>query len=150
MDRVLSIVNGVDIEIAHHIIRRMRLTVDDAHRFLSHRGCRVGLQPLGLHGLVGHEILGLRTEVFACGLLPDAGKDQLQVVDHTTFQSAVHVAPGTHLLRTFYIIVGHIHATRIGYPAIDDHNLAVVARPDVVHPGKANGVKLHDVDAVGA
>ena len=60
----------------------------------------------------------------------------------------MHVAPGTYLLRTFYIIVGHIHSAGVGRPSVDNHNLAVVAGPDAVDPGEADRVELMDVDAV--
>ena len=62
----------------------------------------------------------------------------------------MHVAPGTHLFRTFYIIVGYVHATCVGNTPVDDHYFAVVAGPDVVDPGAADGVELIDVDTVVA
>ena len=62
----------------------------------------------------------------------------------------MHIAPFAYLLCSYNVIVGHIHTAGIGYVSIYHHNLAVIARPDMVDPGKAYWVKLVDVDAVVA
>ena len=60
----------------------------------------------------------------------------------------MHVAPFAHLFRTFYIIVGHIHSSRVSHIAVDDDNLAVVAGEDMVYPWKSHRVELVYLDAV--
>ncbi len=82
--------------------------------------------------------------------VPYSEEDGLQVVDGIALDAAVHVAPFTHLFRTFYIIVGHVHATRIAYPSVDDHYLAVVTSIDVVDPGEADRRVLDNLNAVVA
>ena len=72
----------------------------------------------------------------------------MQVVDGLPLNAAVHIAPFTHLFRTFYIVVCHVHAARIGYLSVNDHYLAVVPSIDMVQPREADGRVFHNVDAV--
>ena len=58
----------------------------------------------------------------------------------------MHIAPFAHLFRTFYIIVGYIHTTRIGYTPIDNHNLTVVTSVDVIDPGESDRGVLHNLN----
>ena len=146
---VLGVVEGVDVELAHDLIGGVGLAVGNAHELAACGGCGVGLQTAEAVGLVGTEVLR-SPDVLAGGLLPDAGKDELQLVDGTTLDAAMHVAPLAHLLGAVDIVVGHVHAAGVGYLSVDDHDLAVVAWPDVVDPREADGVELPDVDAVFA
>lgn len=61
----------------------------------------------------------------------------------------MHVVPFAHLGCAVDVVIGHVHATGIGYQTIDHHNLAVVAAPNVVDERKANGVELINLDAFG-
>ena len=54
----------------------------------------------------------------------------------------MHVAPFAHLFSTIKIIVGHVHSPGERHGPVDDHNLPVVAREDMVHPREAYGVEL--------
>ena len=54
----------------------------------------------------------------------------------------MHVVPFAHSFCAFDVVVGHIHATCIGYGAIDDHNFAVVACKDVIDPRESDGVEF--------
>ena len=89
-------------------------------------------------------------QVLARYLLPGMHEDAVKVVDHAALQTAMHVAPSSHLLGALDVVVGHVHSSCVGHVAVDDHNLAVVARPDMIDPRKADGVELIDVDAVVA
>ena len=59
----------------------------------------------------------------------------------------MHVVPFTDHFRTFYIIVGNVHATRIGYLSIDDHDLAVVTVEDRIDPRELHRLVFVDFDA---
>ena len=99
-------------------------------------------------GYVGWEIFFASNTLFR-GFIPHAAENLMQFVDNRTFYAHVHVVPVTYARNAFNVIVCHIHATCIGYLAVDDHYLSVVARNDVVHPWKTNGVELHQLDAQG-
>ena len=133
-DGVLGIIDGLDIQLSHDLVGDMRFTVDDAHHLITSRFAPVILR-------VG--------EILFCGPLPDTCEDDLQVVDDGAFQSAVHVAPFTHLFCTYDVIVGHVHSTGIGNLSVDDYDFTMVTRPDMVDPGESDGVVFHDVDTVG-
>ena len=110
-----------------------RLAVQDAYRLLA---------------TVPTAEISRVAESFSCYLMPYLAEDKLQVVDGATLNTTVQVAPFAHLFRTFYIIVGHVHASCITDVPVDNHNLAVIARPDVVDPREADGIILVDADAV--
>ena len=61
----------------------------------------------------------------------------------------MHIAPFAHLLGAHNIVIGHVHTACIGNTTVDHYNLTMIARPDVVYPGKTHWVVLVDVDAVG-
>ena len=67
-----------------------------------------------------------------------------------TLDATVHVAPFSHLFRTFNIIVSHVHTPCVSHIAVDYYNLAVVTGEDVVYPWEANWVKLVYIYAVAA
>ena len=149
MNAVLRLIDGVDIEGTHNLWCDAWLAIDDAYHLTSFGGCGVGFQvrKLGLHTTtkVFHA-----ADVLSRRAVPDAEEDTLQVVDGIALNATMHVTPFAHLLRTFYIIVSHIHAARIGYASVDDYNLTVVASVDVVHPGKSDRGVLHNVDTLFA
>ena len=70
----------------------------------------------------------------------------MQLVDSWSFDVHVHVAPGAHHWSTGDIVVGYVHTTSVSDATVDDHNLAVVARNDVVDPWKTYGIELHQFD----
>lgn len=126
-------VEGADVELAHDLVRHTRLTGGDAHHLVA--------------SLPATKVLAVG-QLFLGQLLPEADKDVLQLIHRRSFNAAVHVAPFTHLLGAYKVVVGHVHTSRIAYLPVDDHNLTVVAGPDVVHPRKTDGVELVDLDAV--
>ena len=149
VDGVLRLIDGADVEGAHDFWRDAGFAVDDAHHLAPCRGRGVGLQPLEARQRAAAVVFHA-ADVLAGRAVPYPEEDGLQLVDGVAFDAAMHVAPFTHLFRTFNIIVGHIHAAGIGYLTVDDHNLAVVAAIDVVDPREADGGVLYDVDAVVA
>ena len=60
----------------------------------------------------------------------------------------MHISPFAYLFCAHKIVVGHIHTARIADFPVDDHDLTMVAWPDVVHPGEADRVEFVDLDAV--
>ena len=62
----------------------------------------------------------------------------------------MHVVPFAHLTGAFDVVVGHVHATRIGHLAINDDNLAMIAAQHMVDPRKGDGVKFVDFNTFGA
>ena len=60
-------------------------------------------------------------------LVPYSEEDALQGIDSRAFDAAMHVVPGAHFLCAFDIVVGHVHAPRVGDFAINDNNLPVVS-----------------------
>ena len=60
----------------------------------------------------------------------------------------MHIAPFAHLICSYDIVVGHVHASGIGCLAVNDDYLAMVAWPDMVHPGESYWVELHNIDTV--
>ena len=92
-------------------------------------------------------------EVFGFGqklarlLVPHVAKNLVQFVHCGAFNAHVHVMPIANLWNAFNIVVGHIHASRVGNSPVDDHYFAVITRNDVVDPGETDGVKLHQTNA---
>ena len=60
----------------------------------------------------------------------------------------MHVAPFSYLFGSLDVVVGNVHAARIGYLSVNDDNLTVVASEDVVNPRESDGGVFHDVDAI--
>ena len=59
----------------------------------------------------------------------------------------VHVMPVAYSLDALDVIVSHVHSSCISNLSVDDHNLAMVARHNMVYPGETYRVKLDEVDA---
>ena len=131
---VLGAIKGIDVETSHDLIGGMRLAIGDADGLVTSGDCLEVLR-------VG--------EFFLCHPFPHSDEDGLQLVDGRTFDAAMHIPPFAYLLRSHDIVVGNIHTACIAYPSIDDDNLTMVTGPDVVHPGKPDGIELIDLDAVG-
>ena len=87
-------------------------------------------------------------ELFAGNAFPHVDEDGLELVNGTSLDAAMHVAPFADLGRSFYIIIGHVHAARVGNLSIDDHNLAMVAPEEVVGIGELHGVEFVELDAL--
>ena len=75
-------------------------------------------------------------------LVPKVDEHFLEFCHSFTLNTGMYVAPFTKLWFTCDIIIGYIHATRIGHYAIDDHYLTMVAMQHVIYPRKAQRVKL--------
>ena len=147
---VARVVDGVGIELTDDLIGDTRLTVDHSHHLLVAGGGGVGLQPVEIVCGTPAAVVFRTMHVLSRHLVPDSQEDGLQCVHLSAVNAAVHVVPRTHLSRAFYIIVGHIHSTRVGYLPIDDHYLAMVAREDMIDPRKGDGVELEYLYALGA
>ena len=147
VDGVLGLIDGIDIECAHDFRRHMRFAIDDAHHLRALRAGGVRLQAFedcrSSATIVFHA-----ADVFTSRTIPNAEEDGLQFVDGITLDTAVHIAPFAYLLSAFDVVVGYIHATRVGYLSVDDHDFAVVASENVVDPRKSDGGVLHDVDTI--
>ena len=147
MNGVLRLIDGIDIERAHNLGRDVGLAIDDAHHLTTFGIGGVGLQ-------VGELSQGASTVVFhaadvlARSAIPNAHEDGLQFVDSIALNATMHIAPFAHLLRTFYIIVGYVHASCIGYLSVDNHNLTMIASEDVVDPRESDGGVFHNINAV--
>ena len=61
----------------------------------------------------------------------------------------MHIVPFAHHLRTFYIIVGYVHAACIGNLTVDDYDFPVVTVENGMHPWELQGLVFVDFDAVG-
>ena len=85
--------------------------------------------------------------VLSCRLVPYSEKDGLQRVHLVAVNAAVHVAPFSHLWRSVYVIVCHVHTSRIGYLSVYYHNLTVVAMEHMINPREAYGVEFMNLDA---
>ena len=126
----------------------MRLPVDNANHLSSRRQACVGCQSLYVVGILESAIVFGSADVLLCHLVPHPQEDALQRVHFFPFNAAVHVAPSAHLLRSFYIIVGNVHPSRVCHLAVDYDNLSVVAVEHMVNPGKAQWVELVDFNAM--
>ena len=82
-------------------------------------------------------------------LVPHLEEDFLQGIHFAAVDAAVHIVPFAYHLRTFYIIVGNVHAAGIGYLSVDDYDFAVVAVENGMHPWELQGLVFEDFDAVG-
>ena len=122
----------------------MWFTVNDSHSLVAGRGAGVGFQALEMEIGVRASVIFCSVYVLPCHSIPHTQEDGLQGIHLRALNTAVHVAPTAHDLRTFYIIVGHVHATSICRLTVDDHNFSMVAMPDVIDPRKAYGVELID------
>ena len=58
VDGVLGIVNGIDIEVAHHFVGGVRLTIYYTDGLVASRCSGIGFQVLHLHRVKGTEIFG--------------------------------------------------------------------------------------------
>ena len=74
----------------------------------------------------------------------------MQVADGVAVDAYVYVVPFAYLGQALDVVVGDVHAARVAYFPVDDHDLAVVAVGGVVEPGEGDGVELHDFDAAPA
>ena len=74
--------------------------------------------------------------------VPCVEKDTLQRVHFRALYSAVHVVPLAYSGSALDVVVGHVHAARIGHLAVYDYDLAMVSREHVVNPRKSYWVEL--------
>ena len=149
MDGVFSLIDGIDIKGTHNLGSDAWLAIDDANHFIASCGSGVRFEILKT-GKCTTIIIFSTTDVLTSSTIPYPKEYLLQLIDGITFNATMHVAPFTHLLGAFNVVVGYIHTTCISYTTIDDYNLAVVATIDVVYPRKAYGAVFHDVDTIFA
>src|SRR5574344_1717543 len=109
---VLGGINGVHIEVAYDAWGGPWLAVHYPHHLFVCRLGGVGLQSRHLHLLICPEVF-LPPYILLSHLVPYSQEYHLQLAHRPSLYSAVHVAPFAHLLRTFYIIVGHIHSAGV-------------------------------------
>ena len=144
--RVLGLVDGIDIKSTHNLGCHTWFAIDDAHHFITMCTGGVRLQSVEM-GQRTTVIVFHASDVLTCCAVPYPEEDALQLVDSVTFYTAVHVAPFAHLFRTFYIIVGYVHASRIGNLTIDNNNLTMVATVDVVYPRETDRTIFYNLYA---
>ena len=149
LDAVLGIVDGIHIEVADDILRDMRLTIDDAHRLVISRGGGIGFEILYQVVLFLLAVILLAVDMLSAYLVPHFEEDLLQGIHLAAVDAAVHIVPFAYHLRTFYIIVGNVHAAGIGYLSVDDYDFAVVAVENGMYPWELQGLVFEDFDAVG-
>ena len=126
-DAVAGGIDGGEIELTDNLIRGAWFAVDDAHHLRPFGACGVGLQSGDIVGTIDTTVIFGTGNLFARHFFPGIYKDALQLIHRSTLDATMHITPFTHHFRTFYIIVSHVHTTRIGCLAVDNHNLAVVA-----------------------
>ena len=88
-------------------------------------------------------------DMLSAYLVPHFEEDLLQGIHLAAVDAAVHIVPFAYHLRTFYIIVGNVHAAGIGYLSVDDYDFAVVAVENGMYPWELQGLVFEDFDAVG-
>ena len=117
---------------------------------MPHSSTSVWFQASDVVGAAEATEVLLTVNILFCCLVPDAQEYRLQRVHLVTFNPTMHITPLSHLLRTFDVIVGHVHSTRVGYLSVDDDNLPVVAMEHMIHPREAQRVEFIDFNAVAA
>ena len=145
---VLCIVDGTEIEITDDIFRDVWFTVDDTHHLLPRTPASVRFQSFYVVCTGYAPIVLCTMHVLSGGKQPHPQKDLLKCVDLVTLDPTVHIVPRPYHLRTFYIIVGHIHAARVGDLPVDDDDLAVVTVEEVVQPWELHRLELIDFNAL--
>ena len=111
--------------------------------------CCVRFQPFEL-GAGSSTVVFHAVHIFTSGAIPYPEEYFLQFVDSIALNAAVHVAPFTNLLSTLDVVIGYVHATRIGYLSVDDDYLTVVAPENLIQPGETDWFVFHNLDAVVA
>ena len=71
----------------------------------------------------------------------------LQIVNHITFQSAMHIMPFAHMFCSFNVIVGNVHTTGVCYFTVNNNNLSVVTCEHMIDEREGDRVKLIDLYA---
>ena len=80
--------------------------------------------------------------------LPHRNEYQMEVVHRSAFNMHVHISPRTYFLDTRDVVISHIHASCVRHSSVYHHNLAVVSRKNVIHPGEPDGVEQFNLDAL--
>ena len=86
-------------------------------------------------------------QVLVRNSVPEIDEHALQPSHSIALYAQMQVAPLAKLGFALDVVVGHIHAARIGHHAVNDDNLAMVAVEGMVNPGEPYGVELIDFDA---
>ena len=92
LDAILCRVDGTTIEMSHHLISLMRLTVCYSHHFMICRGCGVRFQVVEIVSLFLTEIL-LSVDSLACDALPHPQEYALESIYLLTIETAMHIVP---------------------------------------------------------
>ena len=150
LDAIACKADGVGVELADDAVARAGLAVDDAHHFAARRGASVGPESVEIAVKAQPAEVLRAVDALPGDPVPRAQEDGLQGVHLSALDSAVHVVPGAHLRRAVDVVVGHVHAAGVGYLAVDDYYLAVVAGKGMIDPGEAYGVERVNLDAAAA
>ena len=148
LDAVLSEVDGVGVELADNLVAGARFAVDDAHHFVLSRLSGVGTKVVEILGCAEASIIFLAVNVLSSLLVPNFQEDALQRVHFLSLDAAMHVAPRAHLLGSVDVVVGNVHASRVGYFSVNDHYFPMVASKNVVYPREVQRVELYNLDAL--
>lgn len=147
---VFGVVDGVKVKVPDYLVPVMWLAVYDANHLAAGTMTGVRLQSFEVAGVLAPMVEPCVVERLACYLFPHLDEYSLQRVHLLTADAAVHIVPRAHLLRTFYIIVGDVHASGICNSAVDDYYFPVVAVEHVVEEREPYRVELIDLYALGA
>ena len=150
LDAFLRVVDSIEVEEADDVLRHMRLTVDDAHHLLATSRRSVRLETFHVVGIGDSPVIFCTMNVLSRDQFPHSEEDLLQRIDLIALDTAMHIVPAAHLLRSFDIIVGNIHSPRIGHLAVDDDDLSVVAVEEIMDPWESQGLKLIDLHPFGS
>ena len=148
-DAILCVVDGVDIEITDDILRDMWLSVDDTHRLVISCGGGIWFEILYQILLFFLAIVFFTINMLSAYFVPHLEEYFLQGIHLASVDAAVHIVPFAYHLRTFYIIVGYVHAACIGNLTVDDYDFPVVTVENGMHPRKLQGFVFINLDTVG-
>ena len=127
----------------------MGLTVNDANRFMIGGSSGVGFEILYQIIFFLLAVILIAINVLSAYLVPHLEEYFLQGIYLASVDAAVHIVPFAHHLRTFYIIVGYVHAACIGNLTVDDYDFPVVTVENGMHPRKLQGFVFINLDTVG-
>ena len=149
LDAVLCIIDGIHIEISDDIFCNMRFAVDDADHLSVGCCCRIWLEILYqiILLLISPELSAVH--ILSAHLIPHFEEYLLQGIYLTAIDTTVHIVPFSYNLRTFYIIVGNVHSTCVGYLPVDDNDFTVITVEDCMYPWKLQGLVFINLYTIG-
>ena len=142
--------DGFEKGVVNDAGRAVRVTVHHAHLLPSRRGSGIGRE---LREVVGGAFLAgivLRAaDILPRHAVPKSEEHGLQFAHGVALHAGVQVVPAAKLGAARDVVVRHVHATGVSHHAVDDYDFAVVAMQGVVDVGKAQGVEVVNLYALG-